>query len=336
MANTKKKRTKKKTTRKKRGSGGGVRRLLSMVAVVIVLVAAGPPIVARALGLGADQDVLPMPAKPVVLDNGMALNVIDRGTGHPVVLVHGLPGSATDWVDLPDQLARAGYRGIAYDRVGYGYSSRADGSAGTYTLVSNAEDLRRLLDALGVKRAALVGWSYGGGVVQLFAEKYPERVSHLVLVGAVGPSYEPRQDAFRTVMHSPLGLPVLHWVGSIPPLSRTLMHDTLVRAFAVRRDVPEGWTEYSASMMALDGTARAFVSESKRMDVSVLKPHTLKTPTLVVHGNDDYLVPLSVAHGLDADLPNSKLVVIKGGSHMLPITHTERMTDVIHAHVGRG
>lgn len=155
----------------------------------LVLLAAGPPLAARWLGWGADRAALPPPGRLVPIGDDLALNVVEVGSGPPVVLVHGLPSSAADWGDTPARLAARGHRVIAYDRVGYGFSSRGSQAPERYTYGSNARDLLALLDALGLERVPLVGWSYGGAVVQTAAAMAPERVPRLVLLAKIGRAY---------------------------------------------------------------------------------------------------------------------------------------------------
>ena len=106
-----------------------------------------------------------------------------------IVLVHGLPGCAYDWTPLPERLAALGRRVIAYDRVGYGYSSPR-GTESDYTYDDNASELLELLEILDVSDTTLVGWSYGGGVVIRAGLRGSERIGRLVLLGSVGPAIE--------------------------------------------------------------------------------------------------------------------------------------------------
>jgi pimeloyl-ACP methyl ester carboxylesterase len=309
-----------------------MRRLALWLAVFLLAVAVGPPLVARVFRLGPDPSLRPPPGKTVSIGHSLQLNVVEVGSGFPIVLVHGLPSCAYDWATLPQKLAAKGYRVIAYDRIGYGYSSRTPPTPDRYTCESNAQDLAALLDALGIERAALVGWSYGGAVVQTLAREAPERVSHLVLVGAVGPAQpENGHDALSLVLASPVGSAVLGWVASIPPLGRQMTHENLVQAFARADAIPPGWTEYTQAMLALPGTLDAFVLESQRGRSAALQPQLLRMPALILQGTADQLVPPAVADDLHRRLAGSQLVMIAGGSHMLPVTHPDLLADHIHA-----
>lgn len=299
---------------------------------VIVIVAAGPPFVAPLLGVGSQSRLLPPRGRSVDIGNGTFLNVVETGQGAPVVLVHGLPSNAYDWADMPAKLAALGHRVIAYDRVGYGFSSRALLSPSSYE--SNADDLLRLLAALDIPHATLVGWSYGGAVVQTLALRHPEKIDGLVLVGSVGPAlWAEAEDPLHALIASPLGGPLLQWIAAIPPLSRMVTRESVVRAFGGAGSVPAEWEEYTRAMLALPGTLQTFVMEAKRGNPGELHPEQIDAKVLVIHGANDLLVPLDVGRDLDEKLPHSRLIVVNAGSHMLPVTHPDLLAKEIHAFV---
>jgi pimeloyl-ACP methyl ester carboxylesterase len=313
-----------------------MRRLALLLIALLLAAAVGPPVVARLLGWGPDPSLRPARGRTVAIGNGLELNVVEVGNGPPVVMVHGLPSCAYDWALLPQKLAAYGYRVIAYDRIGYGYSSRSLATDDRYTYESNARDLGALLDALKIENAALVGWSYGGAVVQTVARRAPERVSHLVLVAAVGPAQpEHGSDALSRILASPAGSTILNWVGSVPPLSRRMTGKALVQAFARADAIPARWTEYTRAMLALPGTVEAFVLEAQRGRSATLQPEALRVPTLILQGSSDYLVPPQVADDLHHRMAGSDLVMIPDGSHMLPVTHADLLAEKIHIFLSR-
>jgi len=312
-----------------------MRRLLIALAV-LAAVAWLPPRCTPALGLGPDPATLPARGRAVAIGDGLAINAVETGSGPPVVFVHGLPSNLGDWGELPAALARRGRRAIAYDRVGYGWSSRAPVAGDAYTFASNARELAALLDALGIERATLVGWSYGGGVVQTLAVAAPERVAQLVLLGSVGPAYaDLPPDPIDRVARSPLGVPMLRWVGSVPPLARATTSASLAQMFSGAEHVPPGFLARTRAQLAMPGTLEAFVAESARLDARALAPERIAAPALVVHGRDDRGVPLAVARDLTRRLPNGELRVVEGGSHMLPVTHAEALAEDIQAWLAR-
>lgn len=316
-----------------------MRRFLGTILLLVAAVALLPPLAARLFHWGPDASLLPPHARTVSLADGRSIHYVPVGdpAGVPVVLIHGLPSNAADWADLPHVLAEKGpYRVIAYDRIGYGYSSRAEAKSGGFTYGSNATELRELLDALEIQQAVLVGWSYGGGVAMTFAQRFPERVSHLVLIGSVSPhvAQDQRQSLVDRIVGSRAGVAILDWVASVPPLSRALTRSALIDAFARPEAIPDGWVDYTRAVLALPGTIEAFVAESQRADESGLHPEQIQTPALVIHGADDYLVPYPVGEELHRQLSGSKFVAVLSGSHMLPVTHADLLADAIDDFVG--
>ncbi len=101
----------------------------------------------------------------------------------PLILIHGFISSNLVWNEVFLPLANAGFRVIAPDLPGYGYSDKPRN--GEYTIASQARAVLALMDRLGIEKATIVGASYGGAIAALMAIDCPERVSRLVLVGAV-------------------------------------------------------------------------------------------------------------------------------------------------------
>lgn len=306
-----------------------------LVVAIVLLVGAGvalPLLGERLFGWGRDPARVSAPHRRVEIDEGRALNVLEIGEGPAVVLVHGLPGNLQDWGEVPEKLAAMGNRVIVYDRIGYGSSSRDEAAPGEYTYASSASDLVALLDALAVQRAALAGWSYGGAVVQVAAALRPERVSHVALIGAVGPALaDVDPDALSLLLRSGLGEPVLRWVNAVPFVGRAFIAANLDAAFTRATDVPDGFTDRTRAMLALPGTLAAFVAEEQRGDPASLRPEQVRVPALVLHGTEDLLVPLAVGEDLARRIPSAKLLRLPGGSHMLPVTDPDLVAGALHA-----
>lgn len=147
------------------------------VLIVGILIACGQP-QSRAGEVWSD----PSPHRSeYVTVNGVRLNYLDwGGTGPALILVHGLTDSPHIFDDLGPSL-RDRFHVIAYARRGHGHS---DAPAGPYDQATLVEDLRQLLDRLGIARASLVGWSMGGNEITEFAGRYPDRVERLVYLEA--------------------------------------------------------------------------------------------------------------------------------------------------------
>jgi pimeloyl-ACP methyl ester carboxylesterase len=137
--------------------------------------------------------------------NGLRFHVEDRGSGMPVVLLHGWPDTSRLWRHQIDALTKAGYRTIAPDLRGRGRSDRPS-EVSDYALRSVVQDVTGILDALGVERAHVVGHDWGAAVAWLTASLAPDRVDRLVAVsvgfpGAAGrPTLESLQKAWYRLL----------------------------------------------------------------------------------------------------------------------------------------
>ncbi len=301
------------------------RSALALLAVVIAAVAL-PPLWYRLFREPAPE--LPPAGRHVKLASGVGVNVVEEGEGPPVVLVHGLPGSAYDWRLTSAALAQRGRRVIAYDRVGYGWSDARPDDA--FSVESNAAELLALLAALDLDDVTVVGHSYGGATAIVAAQRDPSRITRLVLVASAGPGLEKSQPplALARIVFS---APVLGWLHAVPPLARRTQASVSRQAFSDGPE-PDWWRPTLAANFARPHTATTWRSEGLAMASGPLPdPTGLALPVLVVHGDDDRLVPVEVGRELARRAPHARLVLVPGGSHMLPVTHAALLADEVAA-----
>lgn len=171
---------------------GSVRMLLaiaglSMASLASVATPAAPATAAVAPHpppLKINLDAFDASKKTVALPNGEVLAYIDMGpaSGPAVVLIHGYTDSARDWVPLVPYLSKR-FRLILVDIRGHGRSSKPECC---YTRLDFAYDIKLLLDALGIRKADIVGHSLGSIIAQTFAEFWPERTRRVVLISSTG------------------------------------------------------------------------------------------------------------------------------------------------------
>lgn len=307
-----------------------MRRALFVLLLLVAAALALPPLWFRAFP--AEPPQLAAAETFVALASGPRMHAIVRGEGPAVVLVHGLPGQASEWRATSDLLAAHGRRVIAIDRLGYGHSDPRDGD--DFTFEANARELQELLDALDLSDVTVVGWSYGGGTALAAAHRQqgggPEskaRIARLVLVGSVGPTTGERTEppAFvRTLFGG-----VLRWTRAVPPAGLALQRALSANAFSDQA-MPAWWLPSLAANLAQPKTQVAFMNESARLSEQATPDSSgLDLPILVAHGDDDRLVPIAVGRTLAAHNPRAELMEIAGGSHMLPITHAALLADRI-------
>src|SRR6186997_1185696 len=207
-----------------------------------------------------------------------------------LVLIHGFASSTLVWSKVFLKLAEAGYRVIALDMLGYGYSAKPRN--GEYTIAGQAKLLMRLLDALGIARAVIVGSSYGGAVAATCALDYPERVEKLVLVGAVS-NNRPLAYKLMRVFGSPV-------VGDVvSPLligSRRLLRRRMKRVYDRHSWVlDERRVDARHLPLRAAGTQRAIIRTVRSWDAERIArdARLIRQPTLLLWGDNDIEIPLA-------------------------------------------
>ena len=277
-----------------------------------------------------DLPDLPAPGLRVPVGGGVAVNALIRGDGSPVVLIHGLPGTAYNWQAVSDRLALRGHRVVAYDRVGYGRSDRR--SADDFSVDANAKELLALLEAEDLRDTTVVGWSYGGKTAMTAALSDASRIGRLVLVGSAGlwESAPPPSRIFSILFSAP----VVEWMAAVPPLFRGMQRGMGVQFFS-EQPVPGWFSLQSQANFALAATRHTWRQEAARFRFDGPDPAPIDRPILVIHGDDDRVIPLEVGEWIHARAPRSELLVVKGGSHALPATHPALVADRIEEFAAR-
>lgn len=249
------------------------------------------------------------------LASGPEIRVLEAGPadGPPLLLVHGWAVSAYLWRHNIRPLAAAGYRVLAPDLPGHGLSD-APSAAGSYTVDAFARYVLETLDACGVERAAVAGQSMGGKVVVRAALDAPQRVSQLLLYGAVGFGLIPPWQAL-----SPL-IPTLpgEWIAKLIPreVIAFVQHRVYGKlGFFTERDVDEYWapTQFPAVVRAQFQMLQEF--QWGLWDEATLG--RLATPTHVLFGTRDRTVRPSSAEALVRALPQGRITWIPDGGHVV-------------------
>jgi non-heme chloroperoxidase len=265
--------------------------------------------------------------------DGTQIYYKDWGTGQPVVLCHGWPLSSDSWEAQMLFLAEHGYRCIAHDRRGHGRSSQPwDGNE----MDTYADDLALLMETLDLRNVVLIGFSTGGGEVARYVGRHgTERVGKLALVSAVPPYMLQAPD-------NPGGVPrdVFDGLrtGSIADRSQ-LYRDLADGPFYGNNrpgaNVSQGIRDafWLASMQSGHRNAyeciKAFSETDFRKDLG-----RFDVPTLVVHGEDDQVVPIAVGGRASAAMiDGAMLKVYPGAPHGLTDTHKQQLCDDLLAFV---
>jgi pimeloyl-ACP methyl ester carboxylesterase len=243
------------------------------------------------------------------------------GEGPAIVFVHGLAGSSTTWREIMPALADR-YTVLAPDLLGHGESAKPRGD---YSLGAYASGIRDLMVALGIERATFVGHSLGGGVAMQLAYQFPERCERLVLVASGGLGKE------VALLLRAVSLPGSELV--MPVILSTQLHGVLstIGDFFSRRGMRLGgtgrevWRSYTGlseigGRTAFIHTVRSVI-DAMGQRVSAMDRLYLaqEVPTLIVWGDRDRIIPVEHAHSAHAAIPGSRLVVVPGVGHFLPI-----------------
>jgi non-heme chloroperoxidase len=262
--------------------------------------------------------------------DGTQIYYKDWGSGPVVVLSHGWPLNADSWESQMIFLAGNGYRVIAHDRRGHGRSSQPwDGN----DMDHYADDLAQLLEHLDVRDASLFGFSTGGGEVARYIGRHgTARVARVGLISAVPP-------LMVRAEHNPQGLPVSVFDGiraaSLADRSQLYRDVASGPFFGYNRpgaQPSQGVIDAFWMQGMLAGHKNAydcikafsetdFTEDLKKFDV----------PTLILHGDDDQIVPVDAAARASAKLvPHARLVIYPGAPHGITDTHKEKLnTDLL-------
>jgi non-heme chloroperoxidase len=258
----------------------------------------------------------------ITTKDGTEIFYKDWGSGQPVVFSHGWPLSSDDWDGQMLYFSQRGYRVIAHDRRGHGRSSLTSGGN---DMDHYADDLAALAEALDLRNAIHVGHSTGGGEVAAYLGRHgTKRAAGAVLIGAVPPIM------LRTEAN-PGGLPMDVFDGiraGVAGNRADFYRDITLPFYGYNRPdakVSEGirhnwWRQGMAgSIKAHYECVKAFSETDFTEDLK-----KIGIPTLVLHGDDDQIVPIADSALLSAKLlPNATLKVYPGLPHGMCTTHAE-------------
>ncbi|MFN3689260.1 alpha/beta fold hydrolase [Salinarimonas sp.] len=262
---------------------------------------------------------------------GVRLHVVSRGSGRPVVLVHGALTMLQDFAasPVPDMLARDA-RVILVDRPGYGFSSRPRRMG---TPDEQARVLREALHRMGVERPVLVGHSFGATVVLAYASLFPDEIAGIVFASGVAFPV-PRADL------APMMLPALPGIGPalyeamLQPLYRLLVPAMVALCFAPQR-VPDAFRRAVPTEMMLRRDHMAATAEDLMAlvpAVAAMSPRypRIDVPVAVIAGERDQIAyPRFHGVPLAETLPDATLRIAPGVGHMVQHARPDLIVEAI-------
>jgi non-heme chloroperoxidase len=252
----------------------------------------------------------------------------DHGSGPAVVLIHGWPVDSRSWEPQVQPLLAAGHRVITYDRRGFGRSSRP--TAG-YDFTTLADDLDVLLTELDLRDVTLIGFSLGTGeMARYIGTRGTGRLRSCVFIESLAPSFVRSADnpkgvdeaAVAGVQQAILADRSKWWTGL---LADFLNLDEYLGTRVSEDTVRTLWNAGSeaspyATWACVPDWLDDYAQDITRIDV----------PTLIVHGTADRILSIDgQGRRLHAALPESRLVEIEGGPHLLCVTHTQEVNEAL-------
>lgn len=250
------------------------------------------------------------------------INYHDQGKGEPILLIHGSGPGVTAWANwrgvIPELSARA--RVIAPDMLGFGYTQcpagrRLDPDAWVNQLTG-------LLDALDVATVSVVGNSFGGAIALALAQRHPQRVKRLVLMGSAGLSF-PITEGLEKVWGYQPSLQAMGELMGVFAYDHSLINDDLVRMryeASIRDDVQSRFAQLFPAPRQ-QGVEMLAVPEAALRE--------LPQQTLIIHGRDDRVIPLEVSERLLRLIPHAQLHVFGECGHWVQIERARDFTRLL-------
>ena len=245
----------------------------------------------------------------------------------PIVLIHGYTASLFVWHKVAPMLADAGFRVVAMDLVGFGYSEKPRWFE--YTIAAQARMVSGLMQRLGIGRATVMGSSYGGAVAMTLALDYPASVEKLVLIDAVCNDELLRHPILRLVSMPAVGEAITPFIVDSRLMLKRRMRKTLSssnydlitkdRIANVMRPLKAADAHHS-----LLATSRNWRACRLEQDANLIDQ-----PTLIIWGEDDNVVGIHNGHKLHDSILHSRFVVLRNCGHVPAEEKSEIVSELV-------
>ena len=263
--------------------------------------------------------------------DGRRVNLIELGSGSPVVFIHGLSGSWQNWLEQVPVFARD-HRVIAFDLPGFGASEMPREKI---TISGYGRFVAALLDELGVSAAAVVGNSMGGFIGIELAIRFPERVERLVLVSAAGLSIEYLRNERALAVLNALGNRLAAYSGWVASRSDTLARRPVARRaiFGIVAHRPDRLPGPLVAEQVRGSGKPGFIPALDALTDYPIRDRLgeIACPTLIVWGSEDKLVPARDADEFARLIPNSRKVVWPQTGHVAMLERPEAFNALVQA-----
>lgn len=261
-------------------------------------------------------------------DKNIELYYEDFGAGQPIILIHGWPLSGKSWEMQIPNLLNLGYRVITYDRRGFGKSAP---TADQYDYDSLAKDLHELISQLDLQNVILFGFSMGGGEVVRYLTNYgSENVDKIALISSIIPVVKQKDDNPDGVPQEKLDT-ILESLKTERVTFLKSFHKDFYNYGILSKSVTQEQLDYDwaiascANPIATIKCAESWANTDFRPELG-----NVNVRTLIVHGDDDKVVPIDTAGKQAAQgIANNEYVVIPGAPHGLNVTHADDLNSII-------
>ena len=253
------------------------------------------------------------PSRFVTLPEGTRAHVRDRGPRDALtlVLIHGSNASLYTWEPWAKRLSDR-FRVITLDLPGHGLTGAVPN--GDYTQEGMVKFIDEVAAILGLQRFAIGGNSMGGRASVLFTIKHPERVTHLILIDSGG--LPTKQVETTSLAYRLMGIPIANrLLLHITP--RSLVIDGLNSAIVHKDIITDEMIDRYWDFIRMDGTREATITRGRIRDNRIRDDiPNIKTPTLILWGEDDRTIPVEAAYTFHAAIAGSKLIVYPNTGHV--------------------
>ncbi len=254
------------------------------------------------------------PSQFMTLADGARIHFRDRGpkSAPALVLIHGSNASLLTWEPWATRLSNA-FRVITIDMPGHGLTGAVP--SGDYSEQAMTAVIARVADRLNLARFAVGGNSMGGGVAARFAEEYPQRVTQLILVDAIG-----------MPVHKGERIPLAFRLARVPVLNALLLYvtprafvveglnDAIVRKAIIDDRMVDSYWDFARMQGTREATLRRF--QSPEDDFVARNTARIAVPTLILWGEEDRLVPVEAARRYAREIRGSKLIIYPATGHL--------------------
>jgi len=264
--------------------------------------------------------------------NGIKISYEMAGEGEPLILVHGFGAKKESWIATFPVLSKH-FKVIRFDNRGAGNSDRPKGN---YTMEVFADDIKGLMDFLGLKKVNIAGWSLGGMIVQNFVLKYPDKVNKMILINSnYGFPDEGGPTVYKNMrLEEQKSKQVDHvkawWDGT-----RTGYHIKFRKQ--MEANPSKKWYDlWSAEEMIAESIINPPTADDIEVQAAALKTHdtfdrlkTIQNRSLILTASHDRLTPRSTMEEIHNQLPNSKFIVIDKAGHSSPLEKAPEVNQAI-------